>query len=222
MRKKAVVIIEAKEGYEWSWPQSERVWYQIRVEKIKGNYKIEKVGKVYRNGAGFEGVGGRKYTICRIKIYKDFVGKVIQIAEYPYSGYEEEEVLFDNIDEKKKEQLKEYLKTIKTAERLGKKLSCKLTIYFDSELFTLEEFFAFLEKEVGTHKIYPIDVQKEYEDLGFNYKVWRYKITCEAWNFVLKYNKSYYGKESYKKVDEILEKYGDLLRKRIKGVEVCQ
>ena len=34
-------------------------------------------------------------------------------------------------------------------------------------------------------------------------------------------NKGYYGKESYKKVDEVLKKYEDLLREKIKEVEVC-
>ena len=220
MRKRATLIIEAKEGYDWSWSRSERVWYRIGIKKLKGDYRIEKVGEVYKNGAGFEGVGGRKYTVYRIKIYKDFVGEIIQTAEYVYSGYEEE-ILFDNTNEEKEKKLKEYLKAIKTAERLDKRLSCKLTIYFDSELFTLEDFFTFLEKEVGTHKIYPIDVKKEYEDLGFNYKVWWYKISCEARNFILKYNKGYYGKEAYKKVDEVLKKYEDLLREKVKEVEVC-
>jgi len=215
MKKKAVVIIEAKEGYDWSWSMSERVWYSIKVKKLKGNYKIEKVGEVYKNGAGFEGVGGRKYTVCRIKIYKDFVGRIVQVFEHAYSKYREEEILFDNINEEKEKKLKEYLKAIKIAERLNKKLDCKLTIYFDSSLFTLEEFFMFLEKEVGTHKIYPIDVQREYEHLGFNYEVWWYKISCETSDFILKYNNSYRGKESYKKVDEILKKYENLLRKKV-------
>jgi len=211
MKKRAIVIIEAKEGYVWSWATSERIWYSIKVKKLEGNYKIEKVKENSKNGVGFEGVGGARYAIYEIKIYKDFVGQVIQKAEYAYSKYEEEEILFDNIAEIKEKKLKEYLKAIKTAEKLGH----KLTIYFDSKLFTLEDFFMFLRKEVGTHKIYPIDVKKEYEDLGFNYKVWWYKISCEARDFILKYNKGYYGKEAHKKVDEVLKKYEDLLREKI-------
>jgi len=66
MRKRATLIIEAKEGYDWSWSRSERVWYRIGIKKLKGDYRIEKVGEVYKNGAGFEGVGGRKYTVYRI------------------------------------------------------------------------------------------------------------------------------------------------------------
>jgi len=211
MRKRAIVIIEAKEGYDWSWATSERIWYQIKVKKIKGSYKIEKVKEFSKNGAGFEGVGGARYTIYKIKIYKDFVGQVIQKAEYAYSGYEEEEVLFDNINEIKEKELKKYLKAIKTAEKLGH----KLTIYFDNELFTLEDFFNFLKREAEAFQIYPIDVKKEYEDLGLNYKVWWYKISCEARNFILKYNKGYHGKEAYKKVDEVLKKYEDLLREKV-------
>jgi hypothetical protein len=211
MRKRAVVIIEAKEGYEWSWPRSERVWYRFKVEKLKGDYKVEEVREGYKNGAGFEGVGGARYVIYKIKIYKDFVGRIIQTAEYAYSKYKKEEVLFDNIAEKKEEKLKEYLKAIKIA----KKLDHTLIIRFDSELFTLEDFFNFLKNEVGTSEIYPIDVKKEYEDLGLFSQVWWYEVTCEAKNFILKYKNGYYGKEAYKKVDEVLKKYEDLLREKV-------
>jgi hypothetical protein len=208
MRKRAVVVIKAKEGYDWSWAKSERIWYSIKVKKLDGSYKIEKVKEFSRNGAGFEGVGGARYAVYKIKIYKDFVGQIIQMAEYAYSGYEEEEVLFDNIVEIKEKKLKGYLKAIKTAEKLGH----KITIYFDSKLFTLEDFFNFLKREAGE---FQINVKKEYEDLGLNYKVWWYKISCEAKNFILKYNKGYYGKEAYKKVDEVLKKYEDLFREKV-------
>lgn len=100
--------------------------------------------------------------------------------------------------------------------KLDKKVRCNLVIYFDSELFTLRDFFEFVKKIKDEHKIYPIDVERKYEDLGLDYKVWRYVISCGGWHFTLKYSRSYQGKEANKRVDQVLAEYQDLLREKVK------
>jgi hypothetical protein len=214
MKKRAVAIVEGKEGYDWSWTRDERIVYHIRVEKLKGNHEFKKIKSIYKNGTGFEGVGGAEYTIYKVKLYKNFVGRVIQVTKYTYSKGEEQEILFDNVNEKKEQMLQEYLKAIEAAEKLNKKITCQLTIYFDSELFKLRDFFEFVKKLQEKYTIYPIKIEKNFQDLGLDYKRWQYKIYCESNHFILRYNNSYYGKEAYKKVNEILKEYEDLLRKK--------
>jgi hypothetical protein len=212
MGKRAIAIVEAKEGYDWAWGRDERVYYQIKVKKLKGNYAFEEVKKVCRNGAGFEGVGGAEYTVYKVKIYKDFVGSVVQEVRYTYSGGGYEEVLFDNSSEAKENKLKEYLKAIETAKRLDPRVRCNLVIYFDSDLFTLREFFEFVRKLKELHTVYPIRVEKEFESIGLDYDAWLYRVYCEGWYFTLRYSKVYHGKDANKKVDKILLEYRDWLR----------
>jgi hypothetical protein len=215
MKKKAIAVFEVKEGYNWDWGRNERFYYKVEVKKLKGKYRFEKVREIRKSGAGFEGVGGANYTIWKIKIYKGFVGSIIQTVEYVYSGYEEEEIIFDNIEEEKEKMLKKYLKAIETAKKINREINSQLVIYFDSELFTMRDFLEFVEKLKEKYEVYPLDVEKEYEELGFDAKVWRYKIHCENKFIILKYYNSYHGKEAYKKVDEILKEYEALLRKKI-------
>jgi hypothetical protein len=212
MKKRAIAIFEVKEGYNWDWGKSERFYYKVEVKKLKGEYKFEKVKEIRKNGAGFEGVGGANYTIYKIKIYKGFVGSITQTVEYVYSRYKEKEVIFDNIKEEKEKMLKKYVASIEKAQKLGAEIDSQLVIYFDSDLFTLREFLDFVQNLKEKYKIYPIDVEKEYEDLGLYAQVWRYKIHCGSRYFILKYHNRYHGKEAYKKVDEILKEYEALLR----------
>ena len=218
MKKRAMAIFEVKEGFDWDWGKSERIYYKVDVKKLKGEYKFEKVKEIHKSGAGFEGVGGANYTVWKIKIYKGFVGSIIQTVEYVYSGYDEEEIIFDNIEEEKEKMLQKYLKAIETAKNLNKEIGSKLVIHFDSELFKLRDFLEFAKKikeMYGQYGLYPVDVDKKYEHLGLNSHVWFYKIHCENKFLILKYYKSYNGKEVYKKVDEILKEYEALLKIKI-------
>jgi hypothetical protein len=200
--KRAIAIIEAKHGWEWHWGHDDKMYHDFKIEKIKGNYKVYKVGEKFKSGAGLEGVGNINYDIYEIKIYKDFVGRIVKTTNFRYLRWKNEETLFDNITEYKNKVLKRYEEILKKAKKL-KELEIfgwSVELYFDHVLFNLEEFLKFCKKLEEKGYIDFMSCRKNQN--GAKYE---YLIKARGIGFEILYSNSY---KDHEKIDKILEEHG--------------